>query len=239
MRVRYIGTGEAFDHRQPNTSVLVDGDERLLLDCGYSVPHALWAQSLDPDFLDGIYLSHFHADHCFGLPALLGRMNQDGRTRPLWIVGGPGGKESSLRVLRVGYPSMPDKLRYPLQFVEIVPGSAVSVGRFRLSTALSKHSVPNHSVRIEDAHVALAYSGDGALSDQTEALYECVDLLIHEAYYENVSSKSHSSMADVRSMALRQRVKQLHMLHLSRDIVVPKNVQLPQSGDEFLVGSDG
>ena len=117
VQVRYLGTGEAFDDRLPNTSLVYEGDRRILLDCGYSIPHALWKQSLDPGWLDAIYLTHFHADHCFGLPAVLARMNQDGRTRSLQLLGGVGSTEASKAVLTLGYPSLLGRLGFALEYI--------------------------------------------------------------------------------------------------------------------------
>jgi len=237
MQVRYIGTGEAFDHRRTNTSILVEGPERILLDCGYSVPHALWAQSLDPDWLDGVYISHFHADHCFGLPAVMARMNQDGRTRRLRLLTGVGGSAQSKHVLKLGYPSLLDRLKYPVEYQEIAPGSPLSVGQLTLHTARSHHSIPNHSIRIDDGAVSIAYSGDGAPSADTEAMYAGVNLLIHETYYADYSSKSHAGLLDVKAMALRVGVKALHVLHLSREIETPNDVHTPRPGDVMVVES--
>ncbi len=76
VKIKFIGVGEAFDEDLPNTSILVRArDERnessILLDCGFTAPPSFWKIAKDPDDLDAIWISHFHGDHFFVLPALL------------------------------------------------------------------------------------------------------------------------------------------------------------------------
>jgi len=237
IQVRYIGTGEAFDHRMPNTSIVYDGARRILLDCGYSIPHALWSHSLDPGWLDAIYLTHFHADHCFGLPAVLVRMGQDGRSRPLELVGGPGSTDAIKRVLETGFPGMLRKSNFELRFHEVCPSDSLGLGPVTLQTARSHHSIPNHSIRMTDGDVSVCYSGDGGPSEETEALYANANLLIHEAYYAEESPKiTHASVPQVAAMATRAQVKSLHLLHLARAAPKPSEHIVPAPGDVFTVG---
>ena len=75
MRVTFLGVGEACDETMPNTSVWVEteADNRrssVLLDCGFTVPPNYWQRTSDPEDLDALWISHFHGDHFFGVPAL-------------------------------------------------------------------------------------------------------------------------------------------------------------------------
>src|SRR3954447_14844935 len=89
MRVQILGCGEAFDENLTNTSLLVECGETLLFDCGYSAPAPIWRSVPDHSQISLIYISHPHADHYFGLPALLARMWEEKRTKPLVIVSQP------------------------------------------------------------------------------------------------------------------------------------------------------
>lgn len=236
VQVRYIGTGEAFDHRMPNTSIVYEGDRRILLDCGYSIPHALWGHSIDPEWLDAIYLTHFHADHCFGLPAVLVRMGQDGRRQPLALLGGVGSARAIQRVLETGFPGMMKRSKFELRFHEIVPSESFELGSVTMQTARSHHSIPNHSIRLTEGNTSVCYSGDGGPSDATELLYTDADLLIHEAYYAEESSKlTHASVPQVIAMAHRVGVKSLHLLHLARAASKPADQIVPVPGQVFTV----
>nr|VUD28896.1 metal-dependent hydrolases of the beta-lactamase superfamily III [Raoultella sp. NCTC 9187] len=60
--------------REPNTSALrvIDNNNRQwLIDCGPTIPRALWQRGGDINDIDAIYFTHVHPDHCTGLTALL------------------------------------------------------------------------------------------------------------------------------------------------------------------------
>ena len=83
MKISFLGVGEAFDETQTNVCLLVEAaGRRMLMECGANAPSAVWKKSTRADYLDGIFISHFHADHTFRLPALVMRTWEDGRTRP-------------------------------------------------------------------------------------------------------------------------------------------------------------
>lgn len=216
-RLTFVGTGEAFDPDLPNTSLLYEGSARILLDCGYAVPHALWRMTSDPEALDAIYLTHGHADHCFGLPALVVWMRVAGRRRPLRLLGGPGASALVPRLLELGYPGTLTRPKgFPLIIEEVVPGQAYALEGLTLRTAPSAHSVPNHAVRIDDQHASVAYSGDGAPTAATTALFRGVGHLVHECVGPAPAVAGHACLEDVRRCAVEAAVTQVHLVHLSR-----------------------
>ena len=145
MRVTFLGVGAALDEQRPTAAILVQGPN-LLLDCGYDAPAQVWKHNPQPDFLDGIYVSHQHADHSFGIPALLYRMTSDGRTKPLTILGLPGTKKHIQQLIALSYPDMPKT--YPLRFLEIA--RRAKWNGFTLEIAKSRHPVPNGALKLSD-----------------------------------------------------------------------------------------
>jgi len=86
MKVIFLGTGEAFDENYlNNSSLVITGKTKLLLDCGMTTPYQLWKYNNDQNLLDAVYISHSHADHYFGLPALLVRMWEEKRKKPITV----------------------------------------------------------------------------------------------------------------------------------------------------------
>jgi ribonuclease BN (tRNA processing enzyme) len=215
--VTFVGTGEAFDPELPNTSLLYRGDRTLLLDCGYSVPHAFWRISRDPSLLDAIYVTHLHADHSFGLPALLLWMREAGRTRPLTVFGGAGVDRWLDRLLELGYPGSyaPEKC-YPIEPIAILPGQPRAFGACTLSNAPSRHVVRNLSLRIDEQGRGFCYSGDGAPSDETRELYRDAALLVHECYAASEAPAGHASAEEISSLAEQANVSELCLLHIGR-----------------------
>ncbi len=218
MEVVFVGTGEATDPELPNTSILLLAGAALLVDCGYSVPHALWQHSRDPNLLDGIYLTHGHADHFLGLPALLMWMRHAGRARPLCLLGAPGFRQWAEGAMTLGYPgAFAAEKCYPIEFLELGPDRTQQFGPLQLRSAESEHSVRNCALRVDAGGVAVAVSGDGAPTPHCESLYEGVDLLVHEAFRFDVRTKGHATAAEVVALSDRARVKELALVHLAAE----------------------
>lgn len=68
MRITFLGSGSAFclDNYQSNM-LIEDGNLKLLFDCGSDIRFALKEQGLNALNIDGVYISHLHADHVGGL----------------------------------------------------------------------------------------------------------------------------------------------------------------------------
>jgi len=217
----FVGTGEALDPELPNTSLLVRGPQTLLLDCGYAVPHAFWQRSRDVNLLDGVWISHVHADHVFGLPALLLWMRLSGRERPLTLLGGPGSAARLAQVLELGYPGSyaPGKC-YPIEFVELDPGSVGRFGELELRVAASAHSIPNHALRIDGPGMrSLVYSGDGAPTPATRELCRGAGVLVHECFFASApaSPKAHGNLDSCIELARAAGVETLALLHFASE----------------------
>jgi ribonuclease BN (tRNA processing enzyme) len=56
-----------------------------LIDCGPTIPRALWQRGGDINDIDVIYFTHVHPDHCVGLTALLNYWKSFSRQKPLVI----------------------------------------------------------------------------------------------------------------------------------------------------------
>src|SRR5216117_4367175 len=100
--VRFVGSGDSFGSGgRFQTCIVVDGPRsRVALDFGTSSLIALAQQSIEPNSLDAILLTHLHGDHCGGVPFLLiDAMLGARRERPL-IVAGPTGTRAHLESLR-------------------------------------------------------------------------------------------------------------------------------------------
>jgi ribonuclease BN (tRNA processing enzyme) len=94
MQIHFLGVGEACDGNQPNTSILLKPDiedtaGRILLDCGFSVPHQYFSLDPSPEELEILWISHFHGDHFLGTPLLLLWFWEMGRQKSLHILGPP------------------------------------------------------------------------------------------------------------------------------------------------------
>ncbi|SDM93093.1 Ribonuclease BN, tRNA processing enzyme [Paenibacillus sp. yr247] len=75
MQIQMLGTGSAFAKSFYNTSALIRCNEmNILIDCGFTTPKSLHDIHIQPDKIDGIIISHIHADHVGGLEEIAFRM---------------------------------------------------------------------------------------------------------------------------------------------------------------------
>ena len=203
MRVIFLGVGEACDETLPNNSHILISKTKLLLDCGYSIPQQLWKYNPDPDFLDAIYISHPHADHYFGLPAYLIRLNQDGRKKAMAII---CSKELIVKIkslLECGYKGSAAKYNYKISFLEAKKNKKIRLNELVMEFAPTIHPVNNLAVKIANGKKALCYSGDGMFVDSTERMYRNADLVIHEAFKFDQVHEGHAIITDLAEMAER------------------------------------
>lgn len=214
MKALVLAAGEAFDEDHANTSVLIESDTNVMLDCGFSVPPLLWRAGAR---VDALYLTHAHADHFFGVPAMLARMCDEPRTAPLKIITQPDVWLRLQQLLELAYPGSASKRTFALEHIEARPGQTVELNELRLRFAPTRHGISNLAIRVESGERSICLSGDGGFTEQSRALYQGTDLLFHEAYsFEQ--RNSHSQIEEVIAMAVACGVKRLALTHIERTI---------------------
>ncbi len=230
MKVVFLGVGEAFDDNLPNNSHIIITDKtKLLLDCGFNIPQQLWRFNGDPNFLDAIYISHRHADHYFGLPAVFLRMWEGGRERDLTIICQKDFKDSFYDFMGFAYKGFVEKFKYKINLVEAKEGEVVEFQDLRLSFEETVHSGENLAVKINNDGKTMAYSGDGSPKSDGD-FYNDLDLLILETYLYDKEIIGHSSIVSAISFAEKNNVKCLVLTHINRDF---RKNELPKIKDKI------
>jgi len=71
MKIKFLGTGGAFDFEKGTAAAIVEvGGKKILIDCGYSTILKLAEKDLTKE-IDYILVTHLHGDHVGSLPTLL------------------------------------------------------------------------------------------------------------------------------------------------------------------------
>jgi ribonuclease Z len=221
IEVVFLGVGEAFDEALPNTSILIRfGAENplvsVLLDCGFTAPPRLWNEASEPDSIDAIWISHFHGDHALGLPPLLIRAWEEGRSKPLLILGQKGISAFTRQALDLAYPGFYEKLAFPITFEEIKPSGDVYRLGLTFRTAETDHSQRNLALRIDAGGKAIYYSGDGKPTPESMLLALDCHLIIHEAFHMETELPTHGSVTGSVDMAKQSGASNLALVHIQR-----------------------
>jgi ribonuclease BN (tRNA processing enzyme) len=254
IEVVFLGVGEAFDETLPNTSVLIrygQGTSRvtLLLDCGFTAPPQFWKEEPSVDSLNAIWISHFHADHFFGLPALLVRFWEDGRNKPLTILGQKGIDLFTRNCLDLAYSGFYDKIQFPIKFQEVEPNQKLEFLSVTLRAAENEHSKRDLALRLDAGESALYYSGDGRPTPESMALAKGSQLIIHEAFRLNTEIHGHGTVrgsvdmakgCEASSLALvhiqrGERIQVMARVHELKDQASPVNLMVPEPGDKIVI----
>lgn len=218
MKIIFLGVGEAFDNNLPNNShIIISEKTNLLLDCGFNIPQQLWKFNEDPNFLDAIYISHQHADHYFGLPAVLLRMWEGGRERDLTIICQRELKDKFQEFMDYAYRDFIKKFKYKINLVEAKDSEAVEFNGLKLSFEKTVHSGENLAVKINDGKNTFCYSGDGSPLENS-GFYQNIDLLIQETYMYDIEKIGHASIIGAISFAEKNNIKCLALTHINRDL---------------------
>jgi ribonuclease Z len=131
----FAGTaGSVPSARRGLPAVLVRrGGDRLLFDCGEGTQRQL-TRSVGLLDVDGVFITHFHADHWLGLPGMLKSFGLREREQPLSVYG-PRGLEDLMRAMRVVYGRLP----YKLSIVELAPTETVQRDGYLIAAIPVRH----------------------------------------------------------------------------------------------------
>lgn len=229
MRLRFLGTGTSYgvprlrcrcavctsadprDRRRRTSLLIEDGDRRLLVDVGPDFR----AQALEIglDRLDAVFVTHFHADHVFGLDDLRGLT--DDLVDPLPVAAAP----EVVAELTTTFPYLFVKRPYPglanLRLVPVSEGVAADVGGFRLETFAAPHGRGrSYGVRVGPVGVLLDCH---EVPDSAVAALRGVDVLVLDLL-QQAPHPTHLHRDAAVAAALRVGARETWFVHMSHDV---------------------
>jgi len=189
LEVTFLGTGAAFSPHAYNAAILVD--RTILMDAGAPLTVHLPKAGVSLDEPRAVMLSHFHADHTFGIAWLmLGRVLLHEPSPPLTVFGPTGTTVYLERLLDFAWGEEMRRLsweRLQLTVHELAGGDAFEVEGSRAHAFRMQHArrMDCLGFTIERDGVRLGYSGDAEMSAELEALVSASDHVITEMTYDD------------------------------------------------------
>jgi ribonuclease BN (tRNA processing enzyme) len=181
LQLAFLGSGNAFAAEGRAFSCMLAGG-RYLFDCGPTVLQQLRKLGVSSLDIDVVMISHFHADHYFGLPFLLLDAWHSKRSRDIYISGPPGIEERSERILEIAYPGMSEMMPFRRSYVELSDGLEGEVAGLAFTAASVEH-VPSLECFALRGHVngrSFVFSGDTTLCDGLLRLVPGADAVVLE-----------------------------------------------------------
>ena len=226
MKITFLGSGDAFGSGgRFNTCFYVQGaSTNFLIDCGATAMVALKAQHIDPNAIRTILLTHFHADHCGGVPFfILDAQLISRRRKPLTIAGPRGLLDWFERAMELSFPgSSRVEPKYELSLIELGSHETTDLETFQVTSFLADHGNPSglcHAYRIFVDGRIIAYTGDSAWTDNLIEAGRDADLFIAEAYFHDKKVKYHLDLATLSANYGEIRPKRLVLTHMSDDML--------------------
>jgi ribonuclease Z len=218
-----LGVGTAVpDVDRENTHMVWDGPGGpLLIDAGGSTYQRLLQAGIEPINLQGVLLTHSHADHINGLPVLLFSLSLVGRKEPLLIYG----LEPTLNLVRGMLDAFHlEEQMAPVTWQSIAAGDTIPLAAaqekpgetWMLRTAPTQHPRPCVALRFEErsSGKALTYSCDTAPCQSVAELAQGSQVLIHEASLAE-PSQVHTTPRQAGEIAQQAGAQRLVIVHYS------------------------
>lgn len=183
MRLTILGSGEAFHGSGCNAAAMLD--ERILVDCGAPVHVLARRAGFDIEDLRLVLVTHFHADHTFMLPTLLGaRAVLTDSPKPLTIAGPVGTREYLIRLMRTGFGRAFTDLveeRLAPRWVVLQDGASTDLEGYSVRSHAMVHSTgPSLGYAVTGEGVTVGVTGDTTDCPGLHRLAGSVDALLCE-----------------------------------------------------------
>ncbi len=162
MTVTFLGTGASWPTVQRGLSsvALKRGGEIVLFDCGEGTQRQLQLSDLSYQQITQIYLTHYHGDHCFGVPGLVKTMALNERDRPLWIYGPRGLQRMVDAWQKMGGWTK----QFPIHVQELAPGDRIERDGYTIEVHEADHSIQNISYALQEPMRPGRFDKPGALA---------------------------------------------------------------------------
>ena len=230
MRIRILGCGTSFGvprigndwgecdpgeprNRRTRSSVLVESaGARLLVDCGPDLREQLLAAGTS--LLDGVIVTHDHADHCHGIDELRAVAQELGRPIPLYA------RAEVLERLqkRFGYIfTSASFYRTVAEPIEV--GKELALGDLQIRFVDQPHGgITSLGMRFDENGRSAAYAIDfNAVTHEMRTLYQGVDVWISDCLSRR-PHPTHTHLDAVLAWGRELNVSRLYLSHLNNSM---------------------
>lgn len=243
MQIQFLGCGDAFGSGgRFNTCFHVTGNEaNFLIDCGASSVIAMKKNGISMNDIQGVFITHFHADHFGGIPFfMLEPQFFSKRAAPFFIAGPPGLKNWYTRAMETAFPgSTRTKQHFDLKLCELEVETPRAISNVTVTPFLVRHGQPDgpfFALRLSVEGRIVCYTGDTEWIDALTPAARNADLLIAEAYFREESVPLHLDLSTLEKHLPSIGAKRTILTHMSDDMLRQRNdVDFESAEDGMIV----
>ena len=235
MKLTVIGCSPAWPNvGSAQSGYLVEGEGRLLLDCGPGVLARL--RDVDGGWprVDAVAITHFHLDHWGDLvPWIFGASFGPGRGIPkpeLWLP--PGGRARlDAYGSAMSFDSCIDATFDVSEYEDGLPFTAAGFNVTPLR--LDHYSEKTFGLRVSNHRSTLAYSGDTGPSPNLAELARDADVFLCEATLKEPepAERGHLSEDEAMSAFTQSGARRLVVIHRPDELSLDPSVERARDGD--------
>jgi ribonuclease BN (tRNA processing enzyme) len=235
MQLTVIGCSPAWPNAgSAQSGYLVEGEGRLLLDCGPGVLARM--RELDGGWprVDAVAITHFHLDHWGDLvPWVFGAAFGPGRNVPkpeLWLP--PNGNERLRNYgKQMAFADQIDSVFEVREYEEAAPFRAA--GFDLVALRLDHYSELTFGLRVSNHASSLAYSGDTGPSANLAELARGADVFLCEATLKEPEPAERGHLSEDEAVAAFEAsgAKRLVVIHRPDELPLDPSVERAADGD--------
>lgn len=240
MKIKFLGTGGAINNGLPYNSFIINGD--LLVESPPDIMNSLFRENIDRQNITKIYISHFHADHCFGLPFLLLRNFNDDYRTGIKMIGPEGIEKRITEICTLAFGEdhkMQNWIKEHIIYQEIINRKEIKIDtQYKLTPVKMFHSPETYGFVLESGGNKTVYIADTYWDDSLlEYIKDADSVLIDLNGEKSDKAKIHISEYDLEQYAfpnIKKKDIKFYGTHLKKNkISKNKNIQYLRPGDEI------
>ncbi len=232
MKLTILGSGTANPnpHRASPGYVLAMGSQIFVIDCGTGTLLQLVKAGINLEQLDGIFITHFHLDHCGDIAAIINTLIHSQslkRTKDLHLYGAQGLKNMWEQLQKI-HTDLAVCAAFKIMVHELAVGDEVVLADGILKTYPVKHIESSRAYKFtSNTGKVIVFSGDTGYDPIISDLAQRADLAVFECnwpeeYFESQSDALlpgyialHLNPTLAGKLAQQAQVKKLVLSHIS------------------------
>lgn len=219
MEITCLGSGDAYGYERLRNSFLIE--DQILLDCPPEILYELTKAEKEPAQIDYVFISHFHADHFFGLPFLFLEFRKNKREKDVSIIGPPNVEDKVENIFESGYPELakPRNDGFQFSYLEAPPSTEYRLNNIVFQAFKMRHGSEEMlclGYELKIGEKVIGYTGDTSYGKSLKGLAENGDLLITECSFPKLDMVNHMNFEKVKRLkGVMPKDSKIILTHLS------------------------
>ena len=194
------------------------GDCGILFDPGEGTQRQMSLCDVTSAAITHICISHFHPDHCLGLPGLLDRFRTDGVARPIEILYPAAGQRTFDNLLYCATDGQPLPFVVPVPIA--APAQTMRTGDLIVETECLDHTVETLGYRVSGPDAVFSFIMDTRPCDAAIRLCRDSDLMLCQSTFLDAQKSQavagqYMTAAEAAGVAAAANAKHLLLTHFS------------------------